>query len=132
MTEAHEEARKHGNDQRFCPDCGLGHGDFCPPDAAVAFARDYIARMETEQRWVFAKTMADEPHWYVVHPSQKRQLIPKESEWRDFSNFHRVILMYGWSRKFYTSRYVTLTLDGHDYWHVWPVINRKHTEVVDP
>jgi hypothetical protein len=87
-----------------------------PPPELVIQARAYIASKE----WIFAKTMADNPHHYVVFSFQA------EGAERDgYLALRELITRYGWKRRWHGKMWRTYDLDGFSYWHIHPVINRK-------
>jgi hypothetical protein len=86
-----------------------------PPPELVERARDFVVRKE----WIFAKTMAANPHWYVV-------LFHQRGADRDgYLALRELIMRYGWNRRWHGSTWRTYTLDGYSYWTIHPVINRK-------
>ncbi len=87
-----------------------------PPAELIELARAFVQRSE----WIFAKTMADNPHHYVVWFHQQNQMD------RDgYAALRELIMRWGWNRKWHGSSWRTYTLDDHDYWHIHPVVNRK-------
>lgn len=105
-----------------CPACGFVHGcrEGHPPPWLVRRARDYIAAAE----WTFAKTMPDNPHWYVI----------RQRAWgtsRELGEGHEAL--FELIRWFYYLRwwrqrgFRSIDLDGFSYWVMedGTVINRK-------
>jgi hypothetical protein len=84
------------------------------PAALVAEAREFI-RATT---WTYAKTMADRPHWYVVANKETDNRIEAL-----LTLLHR----YGNVRRWHRLPFVTVDLNGHSYWQIERVINRKPT-----
>jgi hypothetical protein len=68
--------------------------------------------------WTFAKTMASNPHWYVVQPRVKDPRLRALMELLD--NHNRI-------RRWFGRAYRVVTLQGFDYWDIYPVVNRKPT-----
>ena len=89
----------------------------------VTQARAYIASKE----WKFAKTMADNPHFHVVFPFPSPGLDEgeRQREMAGWNALRELIATWGWNRRWHGSTYRTFSLDGHDYWTIHPVINRK-------
>lgn len=58
-------------------------------------------------RWIFAKTMPQWPHWYVL----KKEVDPKV-----FEDFVMYIRKYGREGFFYKKRLIYLHIDGYKYW----------------
>jgi len=86
-----------------------------PPPELVEQARGFVARKE----WIFAKTMPDNPHHYLV-------LFHQSGEDRDgFLALQELIMRYGRKRRWHGTLWRSYTLDDHDYWTIPPVINRK-------
>jgi hypothetical protein len=138
MSAAHEASRdcpggaeahaEHLAMNRECPWCGAYTDDLATElgiptwepgrsgDDLRADARAYVAGT----RWTYAKTMAENPHWYVV--------INKETDHRIealLTLLHRLGVVRRWHRL----PYLTATLDGWDFWRIDPVVNAKPTAV---
>jgi hypothetical protein len=89
-----------------------------PPEELLRTVRAYVGRVH----WIFAKTMADNPHFYVV-------LFHQQGANRDgYLALRELIVKYGWNRRWHGRTWRTYTLDDHDYWHIHPVVNRKPSE----
>ena len=67
--------------------------------------------------------MAENPHWYIVFPFD-----PATAERPGFYALRDLVVRHGWDRRWHGTKYRTFVLDGFDYWHIWPVVNRKPTE----
>ena len=82
----------------------------------IADLRAFIARVE----WTFAKTMPDNPHWYIVE---------RKIGGPTFDAFVALI-QKGSVRRYRGHDYRSLTVDDYDYWLMassdsgW-IINRK-------
>ena len=76
------------------------------PDLAAdpEFLREFIA----SQKWTFAKTMPQWPHWYVV-----RGKGPSEE---DFAKFVHHIRAFGYDEQWHTLNNRYLDFDGYKYW----------------
>lgn len=76
------------------------------PDLAAdpEFLREFIA----SQKWTFAKTMPQWPHWYVV-----RGKGPKED---DFARFAQHIRSFGYDEQWHHHNHRYLDIEGHKYW----------------
>jgi hypothetical protein len=86
-----------------------------PPPELVELARAFVARKE----WIFAKTMSDNPHHYVV-------LFHQQGADRDgYLALQELITRYGRKRRWHGSMWRSYDLDGFSYWTIHPVINRK-------
>lgn len=60
------------------------------------------------QEWIFAKTMADIPHFYCL---KKKSLNPEEFEW-----FVQHLVTHSVPGEFYGKTYHYYYLDGWKYW----------------
>jgi hypothetical protein len=85
------------------------------PEHLVATAREYIVHAT----WVYARTMADNPHWYTV--------VTRATDHR-IDALLTLLLQHSHVRRWHGQPYRTITLDGWDYWDIEPVINRKPSE----
>jgi hypothetical protein len=105
-----------------CGDCGFEHGWLhgCPPPALVRRARAYIAASE----WIFAKTMPDNPHWYVV---RKRSWAKSKELGEGHEALYELIRWFYRLRWWHLRGYRSLELDGWVYWLIQDgtIINRK-------
>jgi hypothetical protein len=72
-------------------------------DDDVEFLRDLIAR----SRWVFAKTMPDNPHWYTLR---------KEADDSEFVRFVELIRAHGREEPYEGQPYTVLDVDEWFYW----------------
>lgn len=67
-----------------------------------------VANALLPQRWIFAKTMPENPHWYTLR-----------KEWHDdqaFVSTVEVMRRYGYKERFKGRPYTMLNLNGHKYW----------------
>ena len=91
-----------------------------PSPLLVERAREYIA--ETE--WTFAKTMPDNPHWYVV-----RQRAWARGRYYGLGHeaLFDLIRLHHYIRRWHGRGYRSIDLDGFSYWIMedGTVINRK-------
>jgi hypothetical protein len=79
----------------------------------VTDARAFIR----EATWTFAKTMAANPHWYrIAHDHHGDD---------GFKALLRLVRYHGTNRKWFRNTYRAFSLDGYDYWVVWPALNLK-------
>lgn len=90
--------------------------------------QDFLRRFIGERRWIFAKTMPDNPHWYTL----KRQGDPAE-----FNRAVMLIRIHGYDRPFRGTDYRGLDFDGHYYWTMGAplkdtiLINRKQLPLAE-
>lgn len=88
------------------------------------FIQDYVwlRAMLPAHPWIFASTMADNPHWYTLRDSWTKD---------EFSRAVEIIRRYGTRVRYDFAYYTQLPVDGFFYWTMgWPVsetilINRK-------
>lgn len=88
-----------------------------PPYEPTPTMREWIAR----QTWTFAKTVPEQPHWYVV----RAKLPPEEVDgWQEM---YDAIKTDGLKYRFTGRTYRYLTIDGWDYFTGPPgLMNRRH------
>jgi len=75
--------------------------------APIEELQDVIGILESKD-WIFAKTMADNPHWYSLR-----------WQWSDDADFRRVlaaIRAHGETELFRGSKYKVLIVNGWKYW----------------
>lgn len=125
-----------------CPDCGVTHWSeygqrpaTCPPTALVEKARAYIAATEADSAmsrdprdvggFLFAKTMADNPHWYAV-----RQQAQARRRGSGHEALFALIRDHHYLRRWHGRAFRTIGLDGFQFWIIedGTVINRKPAE----
>jgi hypothetical protein len=80
--------------------------------------RKFIELIERNE-WVFAKTMPEIFHYYIV-----RDNLSLEYQ-RLFDEFALFIKEYGYSKKFYAKEYQYLDLEGYKYWFIENILNRE-------
>lgn len=66
-----------------------------------------MRRFVANARWVFARTMPENPHWYTLR---------KENSHEDFEAFIRLIRKTGYREEYRGQWYVKFDLDGWSYW----------------
>ena len=82
----------------------------------------FIGQIIKESRWIFAKTMPDNPHYYMLR---------KESIDGEFVRFVELIRKYGYRNKYGGAWYTQLNVDNWFYWTMGApipitiLINRK-------
>ena len=86
------------------------------PDHLVAEATEFMR----DATWTYAKTMPDNPHWYVV---ETKLDDPRVGALKELLRHHSHL------RRWHGHAYRALDLDGWSIWDLWPVINRKPIEV---
>lgn len=83
---------------------------------------EYVGKLLSESRWIFAKTMPQNPHFYTLR-----------KEWKD-SHFVAVVELmrrYGYQEKFAGRNYTQFNVNGYKYWTMGSpidqtiLINRK-------
>jgi hypothetical protein len=80
----------------------------------VDLVEDFVDRLT----WVFAKTMPEIPHYYVVRDS-----LSKEDQ-NKFDRFFRYIKKEGYSDTFDSKKYTYLKLGRYKYWIIENILNR--------
>lgn len=105
-----------------------------PPDYWDQFER--FGSMLYRHRWIFAKTMPQNPHHYTLRKEWERDA--------DFQWAVTFLRMYGYTAYYQRRAYVQIDLNEHFYWTMgWPInrpsgapctilINRKRHEAVQP
>jgi hypothetical protein len=84
------------------------------PADIVDEARAFMA----DATWTYARTMPDNPHWYVVRTKLDD---PKVDALDELLRNHSRL------RRWHGHPYRAVDLDGWSVWDIWPVINRKPT-----
>lgn len=88
-------------------------------------------RFVEDNEWTFAKTMAANPHWYVI----ERNAVDHEL----FLRVYNEIETRGYQRRWGGKLWRTISFQGYDYWLAWGhdagpnrgrggIINRKPSE----
>lgn len=60
------------------------------------------------QRWIFAKTMPQCPHWYALRKEARSD--------QEFCRFIKQIRMFGYDERWHHHRHRYLDVDGWKYW----------------
>jgi len=84
------------------------------------FVEEFINR----NRWVFAKTMSEIPHYYIV-----RDDLP-ENDKKLFDEFGVFIKKNGYTTEFYSKQYTYFNIGNYKYWVIENILNRA--TIVDP
>ena len=71
-----------------------------------------------QNKWVFAKTMPEIPHYYIV----RGDLAYDEK--KIFDEFSRYIKENGYTKNFYSKEYTYLDIGGYKYWVIDDILNR--------
>lgn len=79
-----------------------------------------IEKFIQDQKWIFAKTMAEIPHEYVV-----RGNLDKNNQ-KLFDAFAEFIKENGYQKKFYTKTYTYFNFDSYKYWSIEDILNRTN------
>ena len=69
-------------------------------------------------KWIFAKTMPEIPHYYIVRDSLS------DDDKKLFDEFDKYIEINGYSKKFYSKEYTYLDIDEYKYWVIDNILNR--------
>ena len=69
--------------------------------------------------WIFAKTMPEIPHYYIV-----RDNLSVENQ-KLFDEFKLFIKEKGYAGKFYTKEYQYINIEGYKYWIIDNILNRE-------
>lgn len=74
----------------------------------------FIGELIDKSHWIFAKTMPQNPHYYMLR---------KESDDNEFVKFVELIRKYGYRYKFGKTWYIQLNVNGWYYWTMGAHIN---------
>ena len=80
-------------------------------EGGVPYDRDKWIK---EAPFRFAKTMPENPHWYITERDERRRGFGAE-----LGAFLDRVHEHGGTRFFKRYPYRTITLDDHDYWLTW-------------
>lgn len=69
-------------------------------------------------KWVFAKTMPEIPHHYIVRDNLS------DDDKKLFDEFDLFIRENGYTKKFYTKKYQYVDIEGYKYWIIENILNR--------
>lgn len=86
----------------------------------------HIEKFIKRNKWTFAKTMPEIPHYYVV----RDQLSEKDK--KIFDEFGAFIKKNGYSAKFYSKRYTYFDIGKFKYWVIGNILNRDKLESKKP
>ena len=70
-------------------------------------ALDDVRAFIASARWIFARTMPENPHWYTLR---------RENPAADFESFVRFIRENGYRSEFQGYWYIKFDIDGWTYW----------------
>jgi len=86
--------------------------------------KKFIKLIERNE-WIFAKTMPEMPHHYIV-----RDNLADEDQ-KLFDEFKLFIKENGHAEKFYTKEYQYFNIDGYKYWIIENILNREKIVLCD-
>jgi hypothetical protein len=69
---------------------------------------DQIIRFIEENKWTFAKSMSDIPHWYIVKQKCTSSFL--------FEEFVKYIRSNGYEEAFYSKTFVYCNVGEYKYW----------------
>ncbi|PIP64360.1 hypothetical protein COW96_02985, partial [Candidatus Roizmanbacteria bacterium CG22_combo_CG10-13_8_21_14_all_33_16] len=69
-------------------------------------------------KWIFAKTMPEIPHYYIVRDSLS------ENDKKLFDEFNMFIRKNGYATKFYSKQYTYFNIGRYRYWVIENILNR--------
>ncbi len=69
-------------------------------------------------KWIFAKTMPDTPHYYVVKDNLS------EDDKKMFNGFEWFIKKNGYDGEFYSKKYKYFNIGNYKYWVIGNILNR--------
>lgn len=78
-----------------------------------------IKKFIMRNKWTFAKTMPEIPHYYVVRDN----LSDKDK--KIFDEFSEFIKKRGHTAKFYSKEYTCLNINNYKYWVIENILNRE-------
>ena len=84
----------------------------------MADVNNDIANFIDSAKWIFAKTMPEIPHEYLVTDD-----YPKK--FKIITEFIDLIEKNGYTKMFYGKEYKYLEIDGYKYWVIENIINRE-------
>ena len=68
--------------------------------------------------WVFAKTMPEIPHYYIVRDNLS------DDDKKLFNEFGEYIKENGYTEEFYSKQYLYIDIDEYKYWIMENILNR--------
>ncbi len=71
-----------------------------------------------KNEWVFAKTMSEIPHHYIVRDNLF------ENDKKIFDEFDEFIKKNGYTAKFYSKQYTYFNIGDYKYWIIENILNR--------
>jgi len=78
----------------------------------------YLENFVNSKNWVFAKTMPEIPHYYIVRDNLS------ENEKLLFDEFDDFIKLNGYTKEFYSRQYTYFNLGSYKYWVIENILNR--------
>ncbi len=78
----------------------------------------YIENFINGNKWVFAKTMTEIPHYFIVRDNLS------ENDKKLFNEFDLFIKKNGYTEKFYSKQYTYYNIGNYKYWIIENILNR--------
>lgn len=82
-----------------------------------------VEKFINRNKWVFAKTMSEIPHYYIVRDSLF------EDDKKLFDEFDMFIRKNGYTKKFFSKQYTYFNIGNYRYWVIESILNRAELEV---
>lgn len=87
------------------------------PSAGNLLIKDF-EKFINRNEWVFAKTMPELPHYYIIKDSLS------ENDKELFDKFEVFIRNNGYTAKFYSKEYTYFNIGNYKYWVMENILNR--------
>lgn len=82
-----------------------------------------IENIVNKNKWIFAKTMAEIPHYYIVRDNLS------EDDRKLFDEFAMLINKNGYTKEFYSRQYTYYNIGNYKYWVIENILNRAELGV---
>ncbi len=82
-----------------------------------------VKKFINRNKWVFAKTMPEIPHCYIVRDSLS------ENDKKLFDEFDMFIRKNGYTTKYYSKQYTYFNVGNYRYWMIENILNRAELEL---
>jgi hypothetical protein len=81
-----------------------------------------VEKFINRNKWIFAKTMSDIPHYYIVRDNLS------ENDKKLFDEFDVFIKKNGYIAEFYSKQYIYFNTGNYKYWVIENILNRAILE----
>jgi len=103
---------------KYCLERDINYNTVAKPIREYIDNNEKFLKLRENNKWIFAKTMKDIPHEYIIQDG-----LSKDDK-QLFAEFKIYIDKNGYTKKFYSKEYKYIDIYGYKYWVIENILNR--------